>query len=486
MKAWSLDDSFDIADELIRNFVKRKDDTMKATGESVDPGGEANAATVQFQSEDMQTANSTANEAPVLDHRQEDLGDRFPESGATLHERRVSWGNLVWSDFTSQKPHISSVPPSTVAGGRDSVPMVGSLSGSPYDEWPLLPWPRGPLSEFIISAFTAKSPSVGMLPLVETADALTDDDFQLALYLCYELHYRGIAHNELEWDPCVLSFRAELERVFVQRLRELSEPIEGSPQRLPEVLDELIHRTKVTDVADYLEREGTLDQMREFCVHRSASLLKSGDAASFAVARLKGRAKAAMVRIQFGDFGFGDARAMNSTYFAATMAELQLDPSDGAYIGHLPAASLAAVNLESLFGLHRRWRGALVGQVTAAKMTSADAMDHCSRAMSRLVANRAAFRYFDARATSDAIHAFIARNQMVTGLIETDPLGTDEVVFGASTYLALEDHFARYVLAAWSKQHSSLLPWGAAPHGGVPHVGNEANVSSRDGLDLST
>jgi hypothetical protein len=41
VKALSHDDSFDIADELIRNFVKRKDDTMKVNGESVDLGGEA-------------------------------------------------------------------------------------------------------------------------------------------------------------------------------------------------------------------------------------------------------------------------------------------------------------------------------------------------------------------------------------------------------------------------------------------------------------
>jgi hypothetical protein len=42
---------------------------------------------------------------------------------------------------------------------------------------------------------------------------LSDDDLHLALYLCYELHYRGLAGVDVgwEWDPALLSFRAQLE-----------------------------------------------------------------------------------------------------------------------------------------------------------------------------------------------------------------------------------------------------------------------------------
>ena len=38
---------------------------------------------------------------------------------------------------------------------------------------------------------------------VRSIDALVDDDLQLALYLCYELHYGVVADGDdaLEWDP---------------------------------------------------------------------------------------------------------------------------------------------------------------------------------------------------------------------------------------------------------------------------------------------
>jgi hypothetical protein len=53
-----------------------------------------------------------------------------------------------------------------------------------------------------------------------------------------------------------------------------------------------------------------------------------------------------------------------STLFADSMRVLDLDPSyDGAYLDRLPASTLATTNLISMFGLHRRLGGALVGHL---------------------------------------------------------------------------------------------------------------------------
>jgi len=55
-----------------------------------------------------------------------------------------------------------------------------------------------------------------------TVDALADDDLHLALYCCYELHYRGLAGvgPEWEWHPALLGFRGEMERALLERLRD--------------------------------------------------------------------------------------------------------------------------------------------------------------------------------------------------------------------------------------------------------------------------
>jgi hypothetical protein len=190
-----------------------------------------------------------------------------------------------------------------------------------------------------------------------------------------------------------------------------------------------------------------------------------------------------MARIQFGDLGYGDAAAMISSQFSATMTSLQLEPNYGAYTDNLPAVSLAAANLESLFGLHQRWRAALVGQLTASKMTSVDAMSHCSRAMQRLEGSVAGAQYFDVRMNADAIHAFIARNQLVTGLLETDPTSSDDVVFGAQAYLTLEDNLARHVLGSWSEKCSSLFRWDVPSHADAPVANEDAPQDPHVGFE---
>src|SRR3954467_2134808 len=76
---------------------------------------------------------------------------------------------------------------------------------------PLLPDPRGPVSEVVIEQLRGRSRSCRQPPAAHD-DPLDGDDSNLALYLCYELHYRGFAGvaEELEWDPSLLTLRAEL------------------------------------------------------------------------------------------------------------------------------------------------------------------------------------------------------------------------------------------------------------------------------------
>ena len=107
-----------------------------------------------------------------------------------------------------------------------------------------------------------------------------------------------------------------------------------------------------------MAKQGTLEQWREYLTLRSVYHLKEGDPHSFAIPRLAGRAKSAMVEIQADEYGGGSADRMHSELFAGLMRDLDLDAAYGALWDDAPAAAFASVNTMSLFGLHRRWRGA--------------------------------------------------------------------------------------------------------------------------------
>src|SRR3569833_3026506 len=85
-----------------------------------------------------------------------------------------------------------------------------------------LPAPRGPLSESVLSTLLREQPraDLGFAGLAD-ADPL-GDDLQLALHLCYELHYQGLpgVSADWEWDPELLRLRGALEARFLAALRE--------------------------------------------------------------------------------------------------------------------------------------------------------------------------------------------------------------------------------------------------------------------------
>src|SRR5438309_5230393 len=85
-----------------------------------------------------------------------------------------------------------------------------------------LPSPRGPLSELLVSRLTDEPGPVHEVAASPIEDPLSDEDLQLALYLCYELHYRGLpgVSDDWEWEPSLLRLRARLESRFERALRE--------------------------------------------------------------------------------------------------------------------------------------------------------------------------------------------------------------------------------------------------------------------------
>ena len=148
----------------------------------------------------------------------------------------------------------------------------------------------------------------------------------------------------------------------------------GSPtpprRDVGELVFELVKTDDAPSLSAYIERKASLEEFREFLIHRSAYQLKEADPHSWAIPRLTGAPKAALVEVQADEYGGGDPDRVHATLFARSMGALGLDSTYGAYVDRLPGITLATVNLMSLFGLHRRWRGAIVGHLAAFEVSS--------------------------------------------------------------------------------------------------------------------
>ena len=86
---------------------------------------------------------------------------------------------------------------------------------------PVLPSPRGDTSAALLAALVRAPHHLRPVPLPAGDDPLADEDLQLALYLCYELHYRGLPGVDERWEgsPSLLALRGALEERFEAALR---------------------------------------------------------------------------------------------------------------------------------------------------------------------------------------------------------------------------------------------------------------------------
>ena len=322
---------------------------------------------------------------------------------------------------------------------------------------PRLPRPRGPLTEFLFEWLSRPVTPLPTAPPIEV-DLLTDEDGVLALYVCYELHYRGFAgvDDEWEWEPTLLAFRRQLEERFLDGLREAAGPV-ATGGDISERLVELLAHGDGPSLSEFMATKSSLDQLLEFHVHRSAYQLKEADAHTWALPRLSGAAKAALVEIQADEYGEGVEKDMHAELFALCMRELGLDDTYGAYLDLIPAVTLATVNCATFFGLHRRWRGALVGHLAVFEMTSVEPMGRYSVAVRRHGYGPWARLFYDTHVVADAHHQTLAARDLAGGLIRAEPQLFGDVMFGAQALSAVEQRFTRHLLESWGGGRSSLL-----------------------------
>ena len=316
-----------------------------------------------------------------------------------------------------------------------------------------LPSPRGPWSERVRDVLRDR-PSSDHRP-GRPVDPLADDDLQLALYLCYELHYRGLegVPEEREWDPEVLALRRELEGPFEQALRE---GVPAPPAEDPgEALRAIAGAADQHPLADHVEHHATWDQALEFLIHRSAYQLKEADPHTWVIPRLEGAAKAGVMDVQYDEYGSGDPTWIHAELFRRTMERSGLDARYGAYVEDLPGVTLATVNVVSLFGLHRRWRGAALGHLAVFEMTSPLANRAYATGFRRLGSDPEAIRFFDEHVEADAVHQVLAMDAALA-LGRAEPALLPDVLFGAGALQLVEARWSASVLDAWRTGTSSL------------------------------
>jgi heme oxygenase-like protein len=325
-----------------------------------------------------------------------------------------------------------------------------------------LPEPRGEVSALLLGALARAPHELPPVAAPAAADPLADEDLQLALYACYELHYRGLpgVDERWEWEPSLLALRARLEDCFERGLHASVGPParEGvGAAEMDLALRAVAEADDAPSLSRHLERYGTLGQMLEFVVHRSAYQLKEADPHSWAIARLDGAPKAALVEIQADEYGGGRPERVHARLFADAMEALGLDGRYGAYLDHIPAITLATVNLMSLCGLHRRLLGAIVGHLALFEMTSSVPNRRYARALRRLgFEDPRATAFFDEHVEADAVHENVAAVDLAGGLVRQRPELAGDVLWGARALVALEGRWARHLLSAFEEGRSSL------------------------------
>jgi hypothetical protein len=321
-----------------------------------------------------------------------------------------------------------------------------------------LPPVRGPWTDALCALLTGGDACTsGLIP--PPGDVLADDDLQMALYLCYELHYAEIegVDTRMEWSPLVLMFRAALEAEFEHAVRAAVPARASTPSRIGSELQRLVREDEGPALARYVETQASEEQVREHIIHRSAYQLKEADPHAWAIPRLGGAAKVALVEIQSDEYGGGRPERMHATLFAKAMRGVKLDPSYGAYLDLLPGITLATVNLMSWFGLHRRMRGALAGHLAVFEMTSSVPNRRYGNALRRLGYGPDVTDFYDEHVEADAVHENIAAWDLADTLARIEPELAPDVLFGAEALLALEARWAQHLLDAWSEDRTSLV-----------------------------
>lgn len=346
--------------------------------------------------------------------------------------------------------------------------LIAPVPAAPADEADSrgLPFtPRGPVSAAVLEHLVDGTPSghtaLADAAVLASADIERDDDLQLALFALYASAYGSFRalRADLEWDPALITTRRIIEDAFEASLRRsvsLPELPAATTDAVARALFAMTGAEGGPSLSRHLARKATVEQAHEFLVHRTVYTLREADPHSWAIPRLTGRPKAALVEIQSDEYGAGRPERMHAALFARAVRAAGLTDTYGAYIDDVPAVTLASHNTMSMFGLNRRLVGAIVGHLAAFEMTSSIPNRLYAEGLRRLGFGDDVCEYFDEHVEADAVHEQIAGRDLAGALAEDRPDLLADIVFGAAACLEVDDRVGRHMLDRWSRGQSSL------------------------------
>ena len=323
--------------------------------------------------------------------------------------------------------------------------------GAGYLPRMLTPKARGSLSERLLEAIRVRPRDLADLVGDEPESV---DDEQIALWALYELHHHGFedVDDALEWHPDLLALRRRLEDAFERRLRSRW-PSPGRGFRTETFAEDFFAFVEGHDgasLAAHVQRTADVEQVLDLFRLRSVYHLKESDSTAWAVPRLRARAKAALVELLYDEYGAGDPDRVHAHLFARGLEACGLSSDYGAYVDDVPVEVLEQNNAMTLFGLHRRLRGAALGHLAAFEVTSSLPSRRMSQGISRLGLAQEMADYYDEHVEADAVHEQLAVRTICAGLLAEEPHLAGDVWFGAWSCLDLEDRLARRLLSEWA------------------------------------
>ena len=317
-----------------------------------------------------------------------------------------------------------------------------------------LPLARGPLSRHVIETL-ASDVAPAYTVTLGPGDVIGDPDAQLALWVIYELHYRGFdgVPADREWDAGLVSLRRLIEGRFEAELRAVTKDVVGSVSVMGDIgeqLLDLVAGDESPSVAAFLQRRASREQVLDYLRERSIQQLKESDPQSFVLPRLDSAAKAALAELQYDEYGSGRPQRLHATMYGDALEAAGLDRTYGAYIDETSGLSLACCNVMTMFGLNRRLRGAAMGHLAAFEASSSVPCRKIAGGIERVGLPDAVAAYFHEHVEADAVHEHVAANDICGALVAEDPSLREDVLLGAASSLYLDALAGAELLDRWT------------------------------------
>ncbi|QCW51159.2 iron-containing redox enzyme family protein [Nocardioides dongxiaopingii] len=320
-----------------------------------------------------------------------------------------------------------------------------------------LPTSRGPLSDVV--AGLLKRPVTTQTVDFPVPDETRPDDEAITLWMLHELHYRGFddVDEAWEWAPVLMPLRHRLERNLELSLRRrfaAGRPLRRGPAAdgasdVVADIEAVITASEGRSLARHVQRHASREETLHLLRQRSIYHLKEADPTTWVVPRLEATTKAALVQVQYDEYGVGDPARLHHELFARGLAASGLDRDYGAYIDETLLPVLEQNNALSLFGLHRRLRGAALGHLAVFEATSSVPSRQLAQGLARLEFPDAMVEYYDEHVEADAVHEQLVLHDVCAALVAAEPDQHDEVLFGAWSCLDLEARTAEALLDDW-------------------------------------